>query len=156
MKKFSYLILLILSMIILAACIPSGGFDPDKPLVATPGPTQSQSPGITPSQGNLVRGSIFLDEIQLFVMESFPVQIALHVKGELPTPCHSFSFTITEPNEKNEIHVDVYSSIEEGSICIQIIQPFDETISIPMIGKPDGEYTVWVNGELIDKFSYPG
>jgi hypothetical protein len=37
-----------------------------------------------------------------------------------------------------------------------VIEPFEESVSIPMTGKPDGMYTVWVNGELVGEFSYPG
>lgn len=156
MRTFKKLIPWFIWMFTLVACIPSGGFNTNNPVVATPGPTQSQLPRNIPPQNNLISGLVFLSEIQLLVMESYPVQIALHIKGEFPTPCHSFGFTIAEPNEKKEIHVDVYSLVEEGIICIQVIQPFAERVSIPMTGKPDGIYSIWVNGELIGEFSYPG
>jgi len=156
MRIFNFSIYSFFLIIILTACISFGGLDPNEPVEVTPGPNQSQSPGSTPSQDNLVRGPIFLEEFNLLIMESFPVQIALQVKGELPTPCHSFSYSIAQPNEKKEIHVDMYSLIEEGVICIQVIQPFEDTVSVPMIGQPEGEYTVWINGELVGEFSYPG
>ncbi len=156
MRKFPKWLLLLFLVILLVACVPFNEFDPYDSVVATPSSTQSQSPGITPPQDNLVRGPVFLGEIRLMVMESFPVQVSLHIQGEFPTPCHSFSFTIAEPNEKNEIHLEVYSLVGEGETCIQVTQPFEEMVSLPMIGQPDGDYTVWVNGNLIDKFPYPG
>jgi hypothetical protein len=89
-------------------------------------------------------------------MESYPAQISLHVSGELPTPCYIFRYTITEPNEKMEIHIDAFSLVEDGAICVQVIQPFEENVTIPITGQADGLYTVWVNGEKVGEFSYPG
>lgn len=117
--------------------------------------TNTINPNV-PSPDTLVRGPVYMSEMQLYVMESFPVQVSLHVSGELPTPCHTFSYTIAEPNEKMEIHVDPYSLVEDGAICVQVIQPFEENVTIPMTGRADGLYTVWVNGEKVGEFSYPG
>ena len=89
-------------------------------------------------------------------MESYPIQVMLSLSGDLPTPCHSFHADVSEPNQKNEIHVDVYSLVDPEIMCIQKIEPFVENVSIPMTGAADGTYTVWVNGKLVGEFNYPG
>jgi hypothetical protein len=156
MKIFNILISLLVLIFLAVACFPFNEIDPDKPVVATPGQTQPTPMEGESPQDNMVQGQVFLGEMQLLIMESFPVQIALHVQGGLPTPCHVFEFTIAEPNEKNEIHVDAFSLVSEGAICVQVMQPFEETVSLPMVGQPDGKYSVWVNGEKVGEFSYPG
>ncbi|MHA2428070.1 MAG: hypothetical protein ACXADB_08620, partial [Candidatus Hermodarchaeia archaeon] len=102
-----------------------------------------------------VRAPAYLGEMQIFIMESYPVQISLYIQGELPTPCHTFSYSITDPNEKLEIHVDAFSLVEDEAVCVQMVQPFEENIPIPMAGQADGNYSVWVNGEKVGEFSYP-
>jgi len=139
MRKTYLSISVFILMTILVACSPIYTNNPDDPLPDT-----------------MLIGPVYISETQLHVMESYPVQVSLHVSGELPTPCHTFSYTIAEPNEKMEIHVDAYSLVEDGAICVQVIQPFDENVTIPMAGRADGFYTVWVNGEKVGEFSYPG
>jgi inhibitor of cysteine peptidase len=104
----------------------------------------------------MVRGTVFINDVQLLIMESYPIQVMLNISGELPTPCHIFKADVSEPDEDNEIQVEIYSLVAEGEVCIEVIQPFIENVSIPMAGKPDGVYTVWVNEEKVGEFSYPG
>ena len=101
MKRVNLLISVFVLMLALAACIPGS----------------IKNPGNPPSE-NMVRGQVYLNEMQLLIMESYPVQISLHISGELPTPCHTFYYTIAEPNEKMEIPVDAFSIVEEGTICV--------------------------------------
>jgi inhibitor of cysteine peptidase len=139
MKKARFFISTCILLISLTACFPGN--------VNSPGNLLS---------GNMVRGQVYLGEMQLLIMESYPVQISLHISGDLPTPCHTFSYSMTEPNEKMEIHIDAFSIVEDGVICVQMIQPFEWNVSIPMTGRADGVYTVWVNGEKVGEFAYPG
>ena len=156
MYKLKILISVVIFGFVLSACNSTNVSDPNKSVVVTPGLGQpTQAVDEIPSC-DLVRGMAFINNADLFIMESFPVSVMLSVQGELPTPCNVFKADVTEPNDKNEIHIDVYSEVEEGAVCIQVIQPFDENISIPMAGQPDGTYTVWVNDEKVGEFSYPG
>lgn len=139
MKRANLLISAFGLILALAACIPGNVDNSDDP------PPDA-----------MVRDPVYLSGMQLFVMESYPVQISLHVSGELPTPCHTFSYTIAEPNEKMEIHIDAFSLVEDEAICVQVIQPFEENVTIQMTGQADGLYSVWVNGEKVGEFSYPG
>lgn len=99
---------------------------------------------------------VYVDSADLLIAESFPVQVRLHVVGNLPTPCHVFHAEVAEPDAQNRIAVTAYSRVDPAMMCAQVLQPFDESIAIPMDGAADGAYSVWLNGEQVGEFSYPG
>jgi hypothetical protein len=96
---------------------------------------------------SLKRGNVFIDKSELFVMESDPVQIALILKGALPTPCNHLRVVATPPDEQNRIQVDVYSVIDPTQICAQVLESLDANVGLGSF--PAGHYSVWVNGEKI-------
>lgn len=98
--------------------------------------------------------SIYFDSRDLLIAESYPVQIFLHITGNLPTPCHEFRSQVAEPDEQNRIYVTAWSESDPGAVCVQMLEPFDENLPIPMEGA-EGTYTVYLNGELVGEFSYP-
>lgn len=102
------------------------------------------------------RGPVYIDRLDVLVLESFPIQLSLVMEGNLPTPCHQMQYEIAAANAANEIHVDVYTTVDPAMSCIQVLQPFEESIAIPLDGLADGEYSLWVNGEKAGEFSYPG
>lgn len=99
---------------------------------------------------------MYFDSADLLIMESFPIQLRLVMSGNLPTPCHELAYEIAEANAQNQIHVRVYTTVDPAVTCMQVLEPFDESIAIPLDGLEDGEYSVWLNGEQIGEFSYPG
>lgn len=102
------------------------------------------------------QGPVYFDSADLLIMESFPIQLRLVMSGNLPTPCHELAYEIAEANAQNQIHVSVYTTVDPAVTCMQVLEPFDESIAIPLDGLADGEYSVWLNGEQIGEFSYPG
>ncbi|HLA08910.1 MAG TPA: hypothetical protein VJ022_15820, partial [Anaerolineales bacterium] len=109
--------------------------------IGTESPNLSTSPN--PSDAKLERGNVFISKSGLLVRESFPVQIALVLSGELPTPCHQLRVNVDPPDNENKIHVEVYSVFDPNVTCIQVLKPFQE--SVPLGSFPTGHYTVWVN-----------
>ncbi|MCL4258578.1 MAG: hypothetical protein KJZ53_08635 [Anaerolineales bacterium] len=102
------------------------------------------------------QGPVYFDSAQLLVLESFPIQLRLMIAGNLPTPCHELAYEIAAANAQNEIHVSVYTTVDPAVTCMQVLEPFEESIAIPLDGLADGEYSVWLNGEQVGEFSYPG
>ena len=132
---------------------------PNDPVTGLPGQVEEPTPDVVdPGGKDLVRGNAYINSAELVIMESFPIQVMLSLTGELPTPCDNFAYKIADPDESNQIHVEVYSLGEADAICIQVLAPFEENISISSLNTPleDGSYTVWVNGELVGEFNYPG
>lgn len=162
---------LMAAVLLLTACIayrPDGlpdlnQSDPDEPVVATPIPVDEATavplepvePDVDGKAGPVA--PVYINETILNIMESYPIQPSLSVSGELPTPCHELKMSVAPPNSDNEIHIDVYSQVPDADLmCVQVMEPFDTNLSIDVSGLTDGTYSVFVNGELVGTFSYPG
>ncbi len=154
------LLLFTLVVAFLAACSgnpPATELPVNTPTPIMVEPTQRPLPGPInniylpePGDSNFSRGNVFIDSSDLLIMESFPVQIALVLRGNLPTPCNHLRVIANPPDEQNRIQVDVYSVIDPAETCIQVLEPFEANI---MLGSfPSGHYSVWVNGEMVAEF----
>lgn len=137
------IIALTILVALLAACSPAAPTQPSET------PTNTTDP-------NLEQGPVYINSVDLLVAESYPVQPRLHITGDLPTPCHQFRADVAAPNAQNQIHVTAYSLSDPSLMCAQMLEPFDENVAIPMAGAADGSYSVYLNGELVGEFNYPG
>lgn len=104
-----------------------------------------------PNESEMARGNAFIDESSITILESFPVQIMLNLKGSLPTPCHQLRVQMSEPDEKGRIDVEVYSLVNPEEVCVQMIQPFQESVNLGSF--PSGKYSLYVNDELVGDFT---
>jgi hypothetical protein len=150
--------------LLLVACTPSQSpvpdpnttLPPDAPVTSPPqnGSAPVETPEAPfapkPSDADLSRGEVFLNESELLIRESFPPQISLNMSGDLPTPCHELRVNIPEPDSENKINVEVYSVVDPDQVCTQVLEPFQENIDLGTFST--GHYTVWINGEMIGEF----
>jgi len=67
------------------------------------------------------------------------------INGQLPTPCHQLSWTVTDDGET--VSVELFAAVDPEVICAQVLQPFDVTI-----GLPDGSREVTLNGEKVGEY----
>jgi hypothetical protein len=121
--------------------------------VSTPDTTTNQAPAYpepwqpAPGDENMQRGNIYIDKQEILVMESFPPQFKLSLKGNLPTPCHQLRVQVKQPDQENRIQVEVYSLVKPGEICIQVLEVFE--VQAPLEDLPSGHFTVYVNGDQV-------
>lgn len=157
---FYKLVTFAIAIAFLVAC--SGNLPGTQPSVSAPTsimeePTQQPDSGPInneylpqPADTNFSRGEVYMDSSDVLIMESYPVQIALVLKGNLPTPCNHLRVVASPPDEHNRIQVEVYSVTNPAETCIQVLEPFEANI---MLGSfPTGHYSVWVNGEMVGEF----
>lgn len=132
---------------------------PENPAYPDPGSVGTGTPVIPPSgyepqpgDATLKRDKVFLDleNSSLLVMESYPIQVSATLNGSLSDPCHQLRVVVTPANEQNHIEIEVYSVYDPNEICITVIQPFN--VNIPLGSFVDGQYNVYVNGELLGEF----
>jgi len=97
------------------------------------------------------RGEVFIDTQEILILESFPLQFQLQVTGSLPTPCHELRAVVEEPDDQNQIRVDMYSLVDPDTVCAQVLEPFD--VSLSLGSYPSGTYSVFVNGEKIGEIT---
>jgi inhibitor of cysteine peptidase len=89
-------------------------------------------------------GLASVDEIDILIFEIFPVQIDVIASGNLPDPCTEISEVLQE-REGNTFFITIKTYRSPG-LCIQVIAPFEEIISLEVYGLPAGTYIVDVNG----------
>jgi len=89
-------------------------------------------------------GLATVEEIDILTLESFPVQIFVIARGNLPDPCTEI-YQVTQKKESNTFFVSIKTYRPPGP-CIQVLAPFKETIPLGVYGLPAGTYTVDVNG----------
>jgi len=104
-----------------------------------------------PGENKMKRGETTIAESDVLLLESYPVQVMMNLKGTLSTPCHHLRAKINQPDAQNRIQVEVYSLYNPDEICIQMLQEFDT--SIPLGSYPGGSYTVWLNGKQVGEFT---
>lgn len=165
--------IVLVSAIVLAACGGAAATptepSPLLPITATLPPDDSvvtHEPGVIdplplplpespfapqPGDAALQRGPVFLEATELLQLESYPIQINVHLQGELPSPCHQLRVQVSGPDAQNQIQLDVYSLADPNAVCVAMTQPFDEGISLGSF--PTGKYTVWVNRVMIGEFN---
>jgi len=91
-----------------------------------------------------ITGLAPVDEIDILILEIFPVQINVIASGNLPDPCTEISEVIKE-REGDTFFVTIKTYRSPG-FCIQVLAPFEEIIPLDVYGLPAGTYTVDVNG----------
>jgi hypothetical protein len=147
---------------------PYPGPDSSNPGEATtyPGPdTPVSSDGsITPNpypdplqpiagEDTMLRGNVFIDTSDILTLESMPPQYTLHIVGNLPTSCHKLRASLSQPDEQNQVKVEVYSLVNPDEVCAQVLSPF--ATNIPLGSYETGKYLVFINGEKIGEIEAP-
>ncbi len=94
----------------------------------------------------LMKGTVYLQEKDIVVMESYPPRYTLVLRGSLPTPCHQLRIRVQPPDAEHRVFIEVYSVVDPTKICIQVLKDFE--VQYPL-NLPPGEYTFWVNGEKV-------
>lgn len=89
-------------------------------------------------------------EIDILILESFPVQVQVVARGNLPNPCTGID-QIIQSRDGNNFKITIKTKYNQ-EICIPLINPFEETIALDVYGLPAGTYTVNVNG-IEDSFT---
>ncbi|MDY6893672.1 MAG: hypothetical protein SVO26_08195 [Chloroflexota bacterium] len=93
-----------------------------------------------------------VDSIEILLLESFPLQVNVVARGNLPDSCTTIH-EITRERDGNTFQVTITTTRPADLSCAQVLVPFEEVISLDVLGLPAGIYTVNVNG-VIDTFEF--
>jgi hypothetical protein len=140
------------------SCIPQSQATPNPNTAVTSSPEENMStnqPNLNPfaskpGDEKLTRGHVYINTASLMIRESYPPQISLSIKGDLPTPCNKLRVKIAAPDQENKIRVDAYSLVDPDKVCIQVLEPFEEYIDLGTFST--GHYSVWVNNKMAGEF----
>jgi hypothetical protein len=146
------IILRILGMILLAlgATLGAGGRQPSEDSASSspalpPAPvTPTFSPG-----GDMPTNPVphVISTVEIFVLESFPVQISLGVIGYQADGC-TFPVQVTQSRTGNTITVNIFRDVPINVMCTMQVIEDRETIMLEGTFDP-GTYTIIVNDQTV-------
>jgi len=87
-----------------------------------------------------------IGSVDLLQLESYPVQLMIHVEGWLPNPCSRVGWDVEE-RSPGELEVDLYAVADGSKMCIQVLAPFE--VTIPLGAQPQGGVAIELNGEAV-------
>lgn len=123
--KYSVIMLALITLVLASGCAENGGNE-----------TEDEE---------YIYGSATVEEIDILILESFPVQINVVARGYLPDGCTEIHEVITT-REGDTFNVQITTIRPADAICTQAIVPFEEMISLDVYGLEAGVYQVDVNG----------
>ena len=122
------LILTLLLVIVLSSCtLPSGDGEPDG------------------EDGDWGESQVYINQVEILLMESMPVQVAVQITGDLPDGCSE----LEEPeviHQENVFLVTLTARRPNDVDCTEALVPFDLQVSLDVFGLPAGDYIVDVIG----------
>ena len=125
----------------LSACVDGRAVNPGQSVSSNDPLPQ---PTATLNEADYEMGEInAVDEISLNVMESFPLQVSVTVRGNLPDGCTEIADSEVE-REGNAFTVKITTRRSKDAVCTQALVPFEKNISLDVYGLPAGTYTVKV------------
>lgn len=150
MRRFT--IILILLLFLLTACGDLAnqivGNTPTVPPTETP--TSTETPTTEPTATTAVStdpimGLAMVDSVEVQLLESFPVQVNVRVRGDLPDGC-TFVDQVNAVRQETKFNILITTIRPAGQLCTQALVPFEEPVPLEVAGLPAGTYTVEVNG----------
>jgi len=104
------------------------------------------APTETPGDG-LTYGKAAVEEVNLQIMESFPVQVAAVAMGNLRDGCTEIDEVRQSFDEETQTFtIEITTVRDADAVCTQALVPFEERIELDVRGLKAGTYTVDVNG----------
>jgi len=140
MKKLSFLQNLVLLLIVAVVVTACGGQPTETPAASAAEPIVAPTPS-----GDTVHGEAVVDSVDILILESFPVQIQVLARGNLPDGCTEIDQIIRERQDQT-FTVTITTARPADAMCTQALVPFEETFSLDVYGLRAGTYTVDVNG----------
>ncbi len=111
--------LILLFLLLLSSCLG---------VRAEPGAPPAPSPTLVPPP-RLTHELLVVENVEAFVLESYPMQIRLAVRGYWPSGC-SGEETVEQRLEGDALIVTIWRALPAGAVCPAVIVPYDETIAI--------------------------
>ena len=101
----------------------------------------------TPTSTPPIQGRADVEEVELIILESFPVQVVAVARGHLRDGCTEIDSVHTSFDAgSNTFSVEITTARDSEAACTQALVPFEERIDLEVLNLAAGTYTVDVNG----------
>ena len=108
-----------------------------------PGNSSGDSPILVfPDEANDNQHGIYVDDLKINIMESFPLQVSVTVIGNLPDGCTRIVDSKAEMIDESTFVLQIFTERPEDMMCTMALVPFEENINLDVKGLPAGTYTV--------------
>ena len=105
------------------------------------------------SGNNIIIRQANIESFEIFIAESFPVQVHVRVKGFLGDGCTTINKT--EHFRKSDTFIiNILTQRPKDAICTREIKNFDQKIKLEVEGLKAGTYKVNVNGKIKEFILY--
>lgn len=91
--------------------------------------------------GSTVPATVYIDGVDVLLMESFPLQARAVVRGNLPDGCTRISGVTAERNGDTFV-IAIAAERDADAMCTQALVPFEENVTLDILGLDAGSYTV--------------
>lgn len=88
-------------------------------------------------------------DVEVLVMESFPMQVQLVVTGEHGDGC-DLPVIVEQAREGNTVTVSIYREIPADTFCPMMLQPYEDNIMLEGTFEP-GDYVFVVNEFVVEQ-----
>jgi inhibitor of cysteine peptidase len=126
--------LMLVLLVALSACSPLSVFAVDQP---EPTPVAEPTPAYLED--------VLVESIEILMLESFPVQVQVAVRGQLPDAC-SFIEKVEQLRGEDQYTLTLFNARYPNMRCAPQPTPFEENIMLDVVDLPAGTYTVDVHG----------
>lgn len=106
---------------------------------------QTPSPGMN-NEEEFITGVASVNNVQVLILESFPVQVNVEATGYLPDGCTTIANATTR-KDGNTFYVEIGTIRPRDALCTQALVPFTKSVPLDVYGLEKGVYTVDVNGK---------
>jgi len=89
-----------------------------------------------------------IESVEVIVMESFPMQIALNLTGYIPDGCTAPT-QVVQSRDGNMVMVRVFRTLPPETMCAAMASLYNDTIPLEG-GFTSGHYTFDVNGVIVE------
>jgi inhibitor of cysteine peptidase len=146
-KKFFIVIVMTVVLILIGACQPNFNSGDT--------PVSSDDPVViaTPVDFSSYQEQAYIDQIQILLLESFPLQVNVIITGNLPDGCTSIVGSRAIKIDENVFEIHVYTERMIDALCTQALVPFEENVKLDVYGLDAGTYLVKVN-DLSESFTF--
>ena len=136
--------LLFITLLLFIGLVACGGDEEPDAAESTPD-TTADTPTATPTTETPLQQEANVDSIEILILESFPVQVDVRARGDLPDGCTSID-SVNTAQQGTTFNITITTLRQAGELCTEALVPFEETISLDVLGLSAGTYAVNVNG----------
>jgi len=133
-------ILLIGSTVLLGACLKNipEAIDKNKPVSSedTPAPTQTLDP-----EKYVIDETVYIENIDIVFLESFPLQVHVAIKGNFPDGCTSIQRHEVK-RDGNTFNIRIFTKRPADAFCTEALVPFEYIVPLDVYGLKAGDYSV--------------